>query len=372
MTRTHWPDRTVSVVHTTTTRETEICMTKRIVMPLLAAFTVLWPAATSAQDSCKDALVNGVMKQERVRTETYSRLVILSRLNRRTQQEDTDKGGIGIEYGDIVVNLTRSEARRMADELEKSFSLDSIYRNQADVLLTSGDPEILKTWLECMQERGGLSLRFEPRTPTEGVLHMRYFAPSNLPEDTDPRLVIKEDVKLPDGVTVKAQPQCLKQDYTFMVQHRCQVVLGLDTAWTEGTVSVMTNQGGVDAYIAPRAEIKVLTKNWPSTAILNDKKRLTNWQARAWAFDSPSDLVERCEEAPDGYSFVDKLVTIKKVSLGGAETYKSCKFGYDLKGGTQLCWSARVGRPMPEARDYYCRSWGRAVVVKYQWDPVKP
>ncbi|MDW9855401.1 hypothetical protein GOB46_22885 [Sinorhizobium meliloti] len=126
---------------------------------------------------CDTVLADGAFKRTDLNDSYYTQLVIAARYSRKTYKEArqrTDAGlDIGYEEFKLNGNYSEEDFEKWREDVQSSLDVEQILSHESSVLLSSGDPEILKAWSECMQA-GGLSMYIEPKGDIEAVVKIRW------------------------------------------------------------------------------------------------------------------------------------------------------------------------------------------------------
>ena len=145
-----------------------------------------WPASaqTDAQDRCIETAVSNVLADPLIKRDTFYWLARLSAGAAGQQSnEPAPSGPISIEG--ITAPLSYADVERMLRPLLLPADWQTIYRNRAAVLLTSGQQPVVQALQNCLTGLGGgLSAYFQavPNQPTSIELHVEYLRPENAGE----------------------------------------------------------------------------------------------------------------------------------------------------------------------------------------------
>ncbi|WP_442579603.1 hypothetical protein ACSBOB_29635 [Mesorhizobium sp. ASY16-5R] len=205
-----------------------------------------------AQDRCGDVLREGTFQTSQYRENNYFQQIIRSRFAKATYDEaksDTS-GGFGIPLGEIVIggDFSQSDFEKKQQSIRDELDVDVISRQEIDVALSSGDPEIVRAWRECMRGRNGLTARFEVFSAKEVVLKVEWLGFAGVPATE-----ILSNLMLPEGVT--GDVGCLAQGAQLDRDIACDVVLQLPDAFTTMVVAVRTKNGATTAYLPKRIKL---------------------------------------------------------------------------------------------------------------------
>lgn len=231
-------------------------------------------AARSSADQCSDILANGTFGSSKIKDNSYLQQIIWSRfLNSTFQSSKTDKaGGANIPIGEVVLGANYSEEQYNAkkQQIEQSYFNQITASRELDVAVTSGDPEIIKAWSQCMDSRGGLSVRFKPvsGSDTDVFLVIEYHRQGTKYFDT-----LAKDVQLPKGVVVNSGDDCLKAGKQIDLGNPCPVSLTFPDAKTTAAIVVRGEASSAEAWLPAR--IKRVREVRPFA--FDDKHRLAHY-----------------------------------------------------------------------------------------------
>jgi hypothetical protein len=249
-------------------------------------------------DQCRDVLLNGTLQYSRIRDNRYFKQIIYSRfMSSSYEQAKTDTaGGFGVPIGEVVLggDFTREQFNEKKRDLEKE-NFQSITSNrEIDVALTSGDPIIIAAWTDCMRSKGGLSLLFEPTSPTEVFATLEWYSMAAVTETT-----LDEDVNLPEGSIFSQGAACFKKGRTLKASGKCQAVITLPNALATLAIAVNTPHSSTRAYLPRRIELRKEVKNYPITSanVLYAEAFRTN--------KKPKDAIKLSDEQIAGGWFLD-------------------------------------------------------------------
>jgi hypothetical protein len=281
-------------------------------------------AQFQAHDQCKDVLVNKVLNEIKVESDTFFWMALSS--SKTQSQTSASNSNVGLSLGNLV-GLTGNDARNLTSQISEQFNVDSVYLNRYSILLSTGQENIIKAWSECMKDKGGgLSAYITPVGSGKDIidLHLVYFRSPSGPELPDLRVV--GDVYIDK---MKFQPagdySCLRKSYLIRSGSECTVKLLTKSAWDYDTVIIPVSDGkskfSVSAYIPPRPELKVEKEPWPPKDLAEDWAKAHPNNDSNWAKTHPDrdpiinsvskynweryDNEERCRTAPKGWFFIE-------------------------------------------------------------------
>lgn len=321
-------------------------------------------ANAQANGSCADILKGGAFQTAQYRDDSYFQQIIWSRFLRYSdQQSSTDRsGGFGIPVGEIVVggNASDSQYKSKRESIKSEYFNQITASRELDVALASGDPAIIDAWSTCMaRSSGGLTMRFEPATPTTVSLHLQYF-----PQGTRNKVKLKEKVALPAGAQVMSGDACLKKNKQIVAGNICRATIKLRSPLDYALVAVNADHSSAEAFLPARV------------ILARQVKDLTGPTFETWAFretKTPSESV-RLSDADkalgwrlDTSSVSIRLDTIYKLYWNNHcvnEWSRPSEFGYEY-GHTAIAQGSGKGRNSSIG----CRMSASAVARRDVWLP---
>ncbi|MDQ0124246.1 hypothetical protein J2W17_003194 [Pseudomonas lini] len=177
------------------------CVEFTIVKAVIALMCIATTNAFAQSSECGDVLKDGTKAVQLFHENNeYRRLLETKLVSMTFQQAKTDTSITGnIPIGDVVLGagFTEKSFDDYQSYLQKNSSLFIESSHSVDILLSTGDSEILAAWSGCMQNRSGLALRFKESHARSAVLVIQWFAAAGVPQ-----VKIAQDYKLPSGVSV--------------------------------------------------------------------------------------------------------------------------------------------------------------------------
>lgn len=170
----------------------------------------LFPGAAYAQKSqCSDVLKDGT-KAVRLfqENDTYRRLLETKLMNSSARQSRSDTSLTGnIPVGDIVLGagFTDKSYDDYKSYLQKDSKMQIDTSHALDVMISSGDPGILNSWLACMQTKSGLGIWFKNIHAKSAVLVIQWFPAAGVGQ-----VFIDKNFKLPKNIRVTSGDEFLK------------------------------------------------------------------------------------------------------------------------------------------------------------------
>lgn len=216
-------------------------------------------SAIAGKDECKDVLKDGTRAASLYSSRfEYRRLLESHLVNMTYEQAKTDTSLTGsIPIGDIILGagFDRQTFHEYKNYLQQDTALRVDISRSLDIMLSTGDPEILRAWSECMKSRIGLSLYFTEVHATSAVLNLEWHAGAGVP-----RVKVKQDYSLPRDVKVSAGRDILNGKEFLVAGTSHQVKFEFNNAVTpfSFTINVEKDGGGLagadSAYLPTRLE----------------------------------------------------------------------------------------------------------------------
>jgi len=175
---------------------------KIMVRAALATAILAAPTAAHAQQDCKAVLMNGTRAYTQVFKVDYVRHFLIKKLeqSRSSSRSSSKKNSGAVGFDGLELKLGRNEALTKEEEdylktfLVSDFESDQSYQQ----LVSSGDPQILKTWLECAKDKEGLVAYFENVSAETANLNIRWVRSTN--PDSKAFVRLTQDIPLPSWV----------------------------------------------------------------------------------------------------------------------------------------------------------------------------
>jgi hypothetical protein len=212
-----------------------------------------------ANSQCSDVLKDGTRAVSLYSSRFEYRRLLDSRLVNMTFQEaksDTSLTGT-IPIGDIVLGIGFDQKTfdSYKNYLQQDVSLRVDVNRSLDIMLSTGDPEILKAWSSCMKDTAGLSLVFSEIHSKTAVLTFQWWAAAGVGE-----VHVTQDFKLPEGVKVVSGGDILSGKQAIVANTPVRVQFELPDATTTfaPTFNVADKHDGLagsdTAYLPARLE----------------------------------------------------------------------------------------------------------------------
>ena len=359
-----------------------------------------WPASaqTDAQDRCIEAAVSNVLADPLIKRDTFYWLARLSAAAAGQQSnEPAPSGPISIEG--ITAPLSYADVERMLRPLLPQADWQTIYRNRAAVLLTSGQQPVVQAFQNCLTGLGGgLNAYFQavPNQPASIELHVDYPRPENAGELPTWR-VAKNVIVEPRLGKVAARPECLTRNYSYAPGSNCVIKLETPSVWSSGTLTLSLTDGKatkeISAYLAPRPSIRGEQQTWPTEKMaadwsaahpnenpINVLSRYTDEKsgARPWDLSAQRDAAPGwyfiegpATPAPDGsYMLRSDDIQVSAKPSGGASP-QDCVGGYRIDDTGKILFMG-IGLAASQRGPSWCYVTITAMMGRLEFDPPRP
>jgi hypothetical protein len=339
-----------------------------IIAGLVCVFFGLSAGTASAQDQCRDILQNGTFQWSEYKENNYFQQIIYSRfLSSTYEQSKKDKAlGFGVPVGEIVLGGDYSEAQfeQKKAQLRKE-NFQQITRTQeVYAAVSSGDERIVGAWRDCMNSRGGLSLRFEPVSPTEVFATLEWFPAGGVTQTN-----LEEDISLTNGATFAQGATCFKKDRPIVASRPCQATITLPSALTTLAMTVNAVNGSARAFLPPRIRLKRDTQPYPFT----DADKMHTSIKRNYA--EPKKRIElSAEQIAEGWRFdpSSAKLELERIQVLGtnycknehkAADFFTFTYGFIIEGQTR-------GSSISKNTYAVCQVHPSIMMVRESWVPV--
>ncbi len=355
-------------------------------------------AQTDAQDRCIETAVSNLLADPLIKRDTFYWIAHLSAAAAGQPSNEPAPGGpISIEG--ITAPLSYADVQRMLRPLLPSADWQTIYRNRAAVLLTSGQRPIVQALQNCLAGLGGgLSayLQAVPNQPASIELHVEYLRPENAGELPTWRLAKNVTVEPRLGKVV-ARPECLTRNYSYAPGSDCVIKLETPSVWSSGTITLSLTDGKaakeISAYLAPRPSIRGEQQTWPTEKMaadwsaahpnenpVNVLSRYTDEKsgARAWNLSAQRDALPGwyfiegpTTPAPDGsYMLRSDDIQVSAKPSGGASS-QDCVGGYRIDDMGKILLMG-IGLGVSQRGPSWCYVTITAMMGRLVFDPPRP
>jgi hypothetical protein len=355
-------------------------------------------AQTDAQDRCVEAAVSNLLADPLIKRDALYWLARISAAAAGQQSnEPAPTGPISIEG--ITAPLSYADVERMLRPLLPPADWQTIYRNRAAVLLTSGQQPVVQAWQNCLTGLGGgISAYFQaaPNQPTSVELHVQYLRPENAGELPTWRVAKAVTIEPRLGKVV-GRPECLARNYSFAPGSDCMIKLETPSAWSTGTITLSLTDGKnakeISAYLVPRPSIRGEQQTWPTEKMaadwvaahpnenpINVLSRYTDEKsgARPWDLSAQREAAPgwffiegQATPAPDGsYMLRSDDIQVSAKPSGGADQ-QACVGGYRIDPtGKSLFMGISLGAS--QRGPSWCYVTVTAMMGKLVFDPSRP
>jgi hypothetical protein len=299
--------------------------------------SVLSTAAYSS-DSCKDVLADGTMKSTTIKSSTFFSQLLAADLAQKSDHETDEKlehdgtmGWAGITMGG---KFTKQDVKRYIDELRTKFDISTVMRNETSTLLASGDPVIVKAWKDCMQDKHGLAMWFEAKSPTSAILQILWYAPPT-PTGVSTDTKLKEDIKIPQDITVEYGQDCLKASKPLHDKVPCSVKLLFKSGARDLLLVANSTLATADAYLPPRQVLVPERESWKP----QPGEQPT---VQVYAVKDDTRSKSSCLSPKKDWAFVEATVNVDPTYLTGKSDPKRCTAEITKLLPSYICFNARM------------------------------
>jgi hypothetical protein len=368
-------------------------------MAAIAFLLGIWPASAQneAQDRCNETAVANLLADPLIKRDTLYWLSQLSASAAGQQSNEAPPSG-AISIEGITAALSYADVERMLRPMLPAADWQTIYRNRAAVLLTTGQQPVVQAWQNCLAGLGGgLGAYFQamPNQPTAVELHVEYLRPENAGEL--PTLRLAKNVTIdPRLGKVVAKSECLARNYAYAPGQDCLIKLETPSAWSSGTITLPLTDGKagkeISAYLPPRPTLRGEQKTWPTEKMatewtathrnenpINVLSRYTDEKsgARPWDLSAQRDaepgwyfIEGSAKPAPDGsYMSRSDDINVAVKPSGGADQ-QDCTGGYRIDQTGKILFMG-IGLGVSQRGPSWCYVTITAMMAKLVFDPAR-
>lgn len=260
-----------------------------------AILVVMTGSTASAQDQCSDILRDGTLQKINWREKSYFNELVYARFASLSYEEaKTDRTLTGsVPIADFVLGGSHSDQsfRQKRQDIENTYFRNATSGRELSVVLSKGDPEIVRAWSQCMGSKGG-GLAMQPRVigPRQVRIDVLYFLKGNehTVKLTDDVLITNADALANEEfVSVLQGSSCLKKGAEFRAgDPPCIVTLRVASAMHPLSVTARSSNSAAEIYVPPRVAMKEETASFEQLQSCATPERVGHpgWpeRARAW------------------------------------------------------------------------------------------
>ncbi len=355
-------------------------------------------AQNDAQDRCTETAVANLLADPLIKRDPLYWLAQVSARAAGQQSNDTAPSG-AISIDGITAALSYADVERMLRPMLPPADWQTIYRNRAAVLLTTGQQPVVQAWQNCITGLGGgLGAYFQvvPNEPAAVELHVAYLRPDNAGELPTFRLTKNVTIE-PRLGKVLGKPECLTRNYAYAPGSDCMAKLETPSAWSSGTITLSLTDGKavkeISAFLPPRPALRGEQQTWPTEKMttawttahpnenpINVLSRYTDEKsgARAWDLGAQRDaepgwyfIEGSATPAADGKYMLhsDDIQVVAKPS-GGADQ-QDCSGGYRVDETGKILFIG-IGLGVSQRGPSWCYVTITAMMAKLVFDPTRP
>ena len=268
----------------------------------------LGPFDLASAAECGEVLVEGTKSLRLYHENTEYRRLLETRLSQMTFDEakrDTSITG-SIPIGDVLLGagFTQASFEQHRSYFQKQSSLFISSSHTEDVLLSTGDKEILTAWSQCMQNRSGLALRFKEAHGKSVVLVITWFPAAGVPQ-----VNIAQDYVLPAGVVITSGKDVMQGKRSIIAGTNQEIALELPDPQTPLSLTLSavykrTPRGSDSAFLPSRMKWIRETRNYqfnvPGGVCSTNPTLIWDTPGHTGTISPP---VTYCSSSTDGWRF---------------------------------------------------------------------
>ena len=277
--------------------------------------------AHAEADLCRDILKDGTRASSLYHTNyQYRRLLESKLLTMSYQQAKSDTSITGsIPIGDIVLGAGFDETsfNSFRSYLQNDTVLTVDVSKEVAIMLSTGDPNIVGAWRDCMKSKTGLSIYFSSVGPKTAVLHLQWAAALGVTEvKVSEAYKPPKGVRIVSGVNIMNGKEAIKAGTSHEVQFefespRIPLTLVLNVKKPEGGLA-----GADTAYLPARFESYVQSRPYQPNTGACDKTGLFGVDTRHNSGNSISSRF--CTDITNGWRFTSgSLQVLASVAIPG-------------------------------------------------------
>jgi hypothetical protein len=327
--------------------------------------------SSAAADECKDVIKDGTKALSLYKTRFEYRRLLESKLLTMTFQEAKSNTSLtgDIPIGDVLLGVGFDEntfnSYKSSLQSEKLEKVD--ISRSTDILLSTGDPEILKAWTTCMQTKSGLQMYFSDVHASSAVLNLLW-----QPAVGVAKVRIKRDYNLPSGVVVVGGKNIIEGKEWIVAGTPQKVQFGFKNAKTtlQLTLNVEKEGGGLagssTAYVPSRMTPIQILRPYDFTKGSCDKSGFL-------AVDAPhhsgtSRVAKFCSDSANGWRFTRASTQVNAwVAIPGQIPGTFANHQELWSGDFQL--SVVLGCSNSSGTDIQCQSTTTLQEERWEWEP---
>lgn len=142
------------------------------------------PTQGFTQETCSRVLDAGAFATTEIRNNEAARLVIAAEMSKLTFSEAQAKYGAGISVPikgiPIGADYNQEQYDKWVEEVRNTIDVDQILTHSSEVLISSGDPVIVRGWVECMINKKGIIIWGEPHGKNKATIYVQYIRPEGV------------------------------------------------------------------------------------------------------------------------------------------------------------------------------------------------
>lgn len=338
---------------------------------LISFLSFLSQFVFAASDECKDILTDGTRALSLYSSRYEYRRLLESRLLSMTYQEaksDTSITG-SIPIGDIILGVGFDE--KTFNSYKNHLQTETISKidisKSTDILLSTGDPEIVKAWSTCMKDKTGLVMYFSDVHASSAVLNLEWHPSAGVP-----KVRVKKDFRLPNDVSVISGKDILSGKEWIVAGTKHQVEFKFKDVRTTLplTLNVEKEGGGLagaySAYVPTRLEPFLQVRPYQFANGQCDKSGVMD--VTAYHHTGTSVAKTFCSDSANGWRFSKTaLQVLASVAIPGQIPGTFANHQDLWSGDFQV--TVVLGCSNSTGTDIQCHATASAQEERWQWKP---
>lgn len=329
--------------------------------------------AISNNDQCGDVLKGGYKATSLYSTRFDYRRLLDTRISNMTFQEaksDTSLTG-SMPIGDVILGagFTEDTFNSYKSHLQHETTSKVDISRSLDILLSTGDKEILQAWTKCMDGKTGLYMFFSDIQPNSAILNVEWRAAAGVA-----RVKFKRDYALPEHVKVTSGKDILKGKELLVAGTPAKIQFKLTDVSKPLSISfnVEKEEGGLagsdSAYLPSRLEAYKEERPYnfetgtcgKSASLAVDTRHYTGNSATA----------KYCSNISDGWKFSKNSVSVQaKVGIPGQIPGTFANYQIFWVGDSQLI--VQLGCSNSSSTDIQCHGLTTLSEERWRWKPME-
>jgi hypothetical protein len=262
-----------------------------------------------------------------------------------------------MEWAGIVFGgkFNKNDAKRYLQELRTKLDISTVLLQESSTILASGDPVIVSAWADCMNRRGGLSMRFEAKTPTKALLILEWYAyPVDVGVSPDTKL--RDNIPIPKDVSVVQGKECLNKGNPLRNRVACSVSLEFSSGDRDLLLVANVTHGTASAYLPKRRVLVAEREKW-------QPQPGEQGTVQVYSFSEPARSKSVCLSPKKDWSFVDATMEARAQYISGESESWRCTGEISSRSPSFLCFNSFM-RP-GAASDNRCNATLEGEIIRW-------